>query len=241
MTPPVLLCRTWPWTVRHILSCCPTALSQKQYTWRHDSILAHLTQLLKSNFPDGTKLYADFPGLRASENPAIPISVTATTARPDVVVIQDNCITLLELTVPMNTPEGLQKAHRRKQLKLNYLTLLNDLEAWGFSSAQETIKIGTLGHFNNHTIVSLHILLPYLKKKQVLRLLLDLSKISVSCSAHIFNARHSSTWFHPNLLALFPPTSLTDHPYNWSLPIPICITCIHISLTHLTLSMSAIQ
>ena len=74
-------------------------------------ILAHFTQLFKSYLLDGTTLYADLPGLRASENPAttIPTSVTATTARPDVVVIQDNRITLLELTVPTNTPEGPQE------------------------------------------------------------------------------------------------------------------------------------
>ena len=51
------------------------------------------------------------PWPEASENPAttIPTSVTATTARPDVVVIKDNRITLLELTVPTNTPEGPQE------------------------------------------------------------------------------------------------------------------------------------
>ena len=103
------LCRTQPCTVRHVLSCCPTALNQELYTWRHDSILAHLTQLLKLHFPYGTTLYADLPGLRASENPTatIPTSVATTTARPDIVIIQNNRITLLELTVPMNTQEGL--------------------------------------------------------------------------------------------------------------------------------------
>ena len=167
-------------------------------------ILAHLTQLFKSYLPDGTTLYADLPGLRASENPAttIPTSVTATTARPDVVVIKDNRITLLELTVPTNTPEGLEEARRRKQLKPNCLALLNDLEA---SSALETIEVGTLGHFNNQTIVSLHTLLPNLKKNQVRRLLLDLNKISVSCLAHIFNASHSTMWVSSPFSRLFPP------------------------------------
>ena len=186
------LCRTRPCTVRHILSCCPTALNQERYTWRHDSILAHLTQLLKLHLPYGTTLYADLPGLRASENPTatIPTSVATTTARPDIVVIQNNRITLLELTVPTNTQEGLQEARTRKQLKPNYLALLNDLETLGFQSALETIEVGTLGHFSNQTIASLQAPLPNLRKNSVRRLLLGLSKTSVSCSAHIFKAQH---------------------------------------------------
>ena len=163
------LCRTRPCTVRHILSCCPTALNQERYTWRHDSILAHLTQLFKLHLLYGTTLYACLSGLRDSENPeaTIPTSVTTSTTRPDVVVIQNNCITLLELTVPTNTPEGLQSARRRKQLKPNYLTLLNDLETLGLQSVLETIEVGTLGHFNNQTIASLHALLPNLQKCSV--------------------------------------------------------------------------
>ena len=195
--------------MRHILSCCPTALNQECYTWHHDSILAHLTQLLILHLLYGTTLYADLPGLRASENPAttIPTSVATTTARPDVVIIQNNRITLLELTVATNTPEGLHEARRRKQLKPNYLALLNDLETLGFQSALETIEVGTLGHFNNQTIASLHALLPNLRKNSVRRLLLSLSKTLVSCSAHIFNARLSTTWISPSFAHPFPSTN----------------------------------
>ena len=74
------LCRTRPCTVRHILSCYPTALNQERYTWRHDFMLTHLTLLLKLHLPYGTTLYADLPGLSTSENPAatIPTSVATT-------------------------------------------------------------------------------------------------------------------------------------------------------------------
>ena len=115
----------------------------------------------------------------------------------------------------MNTPEGLQEARRQKQLKPNYLALLNDLETLGFQSVLETIEVGTLGHFNNQTIASLHALLPNLQKNSVRRILLDLSKTSVSCSAHISNARLSTTWISPPFTRPFP--LLTDHPQT---PIP---------------------
>ena len=127
--------------MRQVHSCCPTALNQEHYTWRQVSILAScLTQLFRSNLPGGSTLYADLPGLRASENPAktISIMVTATTARPDTVVIQDNWITLCKLTVPTNTPEGLQEASRTQR---NYLVLLTDIEALGLSSALEPSQI----------------------------------------------------------------------------------------------------
>ena len=124
-----------------------------------------------------------------------------------------NHITLPELKVPTNTPEGLQEARRRKQLKPKYLALLNDLETLGFQSTLETIEVGTLGHFNNQTIASLHALLPNLRKNSVRCLLLGLSKTSVSCSAHIFNARLSTTWISPPFTRPFPST-------NWPPPGP---------------------
>ena len=70
----------------------------------------------------------------------------------------------LELTVPTNTPDGLEDVRRRNQLKPSYITLLNDLKAAGLSSVLETIEIGTPGHYTNQTIASLHTLLLNLKK-----------------------------------------------------------------------------
>ena len=58
---------------------------------------------------------------------------------------------------------------------LEFGALLTDLKALGLSSALETIKIGTLGHFTNRSTASLHALLSNLRKSQVHRFLLDLS------------------------------------------------------------------
>ena len=66
------------------------------------------------------------------------------------------------------------------------------------------LEVGTLGHYTNQTIASLCTLLPSLNKSAAHHLL-NLSKISVSCSAYIFNARHSTTWIssHSACQALF--------------------------------------
>ena len=58
----------WP-TVQHILNGCPVSLSQGRYTWRHDSALKILAIGLKECLQPGERLYADLPGLRATDNP----------------------------------------------------------------------------------------------------------------------------------------------------------------------------
>ena len=110
--------------------------------------------------------------------------VTATTATPGIIVIQDNRITLLKLTVPANTPEGLQGACRRKHLKTSYVALVTDLEVLGVSSALDTTEIGTLGHFTNQSTACMPSS-PNIEEPSPTISLLDLSKISLSCSAHI--------------------------------------------------------
>jgi len=79
------LCHTRSCTVHHIHNCCPTALNQERYTWRHDSILTHLSKTLKHHLSKEATLYADLPGLRASKNPplTVPVSLVPTAARPE--------------------------------------------------------------------------------------------------------------------------------------------------------------
>ena len=60
------LCENRLPTVHHILSNCPTALTQGRYTWRHDSTLKSLTYGLKKSL---SKLFADLPTLRVVDNP----------------------------------------------------------------------------------------------------------------------------------------------------------------------------
>ena len=73
-----------------------------------------------------------------------------------------------------------------------------------------TIANSTLNHFTNQSTASLHVLLPNLQKSQVCRLLLDLSKIAVSCSTHIFIVQGTAPLgSHPHSHAPIPP--LTDN------------------------------
>ena len=120
-------------TTHHILSNCPTSLQQGRYTWRHDSALKILASGIKTILHPQARLIADLPNLRATDNPpsTIPSEILDTTARPDIVIIQQHEITLLELTVPFNSPEGLANAKHRKEGKENYQLVLSDLESRG--------------------------------------------------------------------------------------------------------------
>ena len=71
----------------------------------------------------------------------VHVSLVPTAARPDIVIIQGKDVKLLELTVPIHTKDSLQAARERKQTKPNYIALINDLEAMGFSANLDTLEV----------------------------------------------------------------------------------------------------
>ena len=194
------LCHYSSCTVHHILNCCPASLNQGRYTWRHDSVLRCLYNTLRSHFLPDAEIYADLPGLRASDSPpaTLPLRILVTSARPDIVIIDGDVITLLELTIPINTKEGLQNARDCKLAKENYITLIGDLHTRGFKAELETVEVGSLGHFSSDTIQSVHSLLNHLKRRSICTLLLSLSKLAISCSQVIFNCHKQSEWSPPS-------------------------------------------
>ena len=126
------LCSYNTCTAHHVLSSCPSALSDGRYTWRHDRVLAKLFQFVKDHNPAAI-VFADIPNLRACESPpaTVPTQLATTTARPDIVLYQDKSVTLLELTVPWNSATSLASAKSRKQNKPSYQLLMSDLSHRG--------------------------------------------------------------------------------------------------------------
>ena len=95
-------------------------------------------------------IYADLLNCRAEENPPItvPPAIVCTSSRPDIVVVESSqVVSLIELTVPFNSPEALEYARRFKTNKENYQLLLSDLDSNGYQSELITIEIGALGHW----------------------------------------------------------------------------------------------
>ena len=86
-------------TIHHILSNCPEALQQGRYTWRYDCALLALARGTK----DHMVIYANLPGMTATDKPqgTIPDTILITSAHPDIVIVEQKDVTLLELSIPI--------------------------------------------------------------------------------------------------------------------------------------------
>ena len=120
------LCGSAQPTTAHVLGACPVALSQGRFTYRHNQVLNCLAIELSKLLPGSCiSLYADLPGLRASDCPqsTIPPSVLVTSYRPDLVIYNrsSNSVAMLELTCPLDSVDNLQSAREHKQGKKNTL------------------------------------------------------------------------------------------------------------------------
>ena len=190
------LCMNRSPTVHHILSNCPEALKQGRYTWRHDCALTVLALGLKRHLEPDVNLFVDLPDLRANDNPpaTIPLEILDTSARPDIVVISQREIVLLELTIPYNSPESIAKAKQRKESKENYQLVLSDLEAKGYNSCLLTVEIGALGHWLPHSRQNLLNAAPSLTKAIATAILDQAARKVISASHQIFRARTNVSW-----------------------------------------------
>ena len=79
------------------------------------------------------------------DNPpsTIPPNILDTSTQPDLVIIEEQCVTLIELTIPFNSQESLTNAKTRKENKENYQLVLEDLESRGYVANLITIEIGS--------------------------------------------------------------------------------------------------
>ena len=174
------LCKNPRPTTAHILSGCSESLIQGRYTWRHDSVLKSLVASLKPLIPNNVVLYADLDGYRYDDSPpsTIPSHILVTPLRPDLVMVSSNDkqMTILELTIPSNTPHALLQARQRKQDKIEYNSLVEDISSKGWSVVYDTVEIGSLGHFSKDTILTI---------KTVLSSILTDSSLAISQSHKI--------------------------------------------------------
>ena len=92
-----------------------------------------------------------------------------------------------------NTYKPLKAARNRKSEKPLYLQLVSDLEDRGLSVSFLTLEIRSLGHFTSYAVKCLTNTFS-LSKQHARTILSKLSKISIACSYHIFNARNSLSW-----------------------------------------------
>ena len=188
-------------TLEHILNGCPVALQQGRTTWRHNSILNHITAAMVQNKPDNLEIYSDLPDycINGSTIPQDILTVSGSGSKPDLVIInrRDRKIVIMELTSPL---EGnIEAAYQRKMTK--YTPLKLDLEEKGYSVSLVPFEIGSRGYVSQRNRENLiNIFVANKIDYNVIKLCKELSKISLLCSFAIFHAYQSPSWIDPPLL-----------------------------------------
>ena len=119
-----------------------------------------------------------------------------TSQRPDLVILDKRKtqteIHLVELTIPFDTVEGIERAKERKSER--YAALATDIREQGLKCHLHTLEIGTRGYIsprNRGTITHLCKIAGERKVKEVLG---NCSKQALLGSKAIYNARNSPDW-----------------------------------------------
>ena len=112
-------------TLAHILSNCSSALNQGRFTWRHNSVLCSIIDLIRPHLKDGMRLYSDMPGYQAPHGGTIPPHILVTALKPDIVIVNEMSqeVVVFELTCPWDT--NITRSHDFKSEK--YAPLVADL------------------------------------------------------------------------------------------------------------------
>ena len=165
--------------LEHILNWCPVALKQKRFTWRHDSVLSHLTQELVKSNKNILLIYTAIPGHK-SNGGTLPPDVLVTDLRPDIVMLDrtSKVINIFELTCSFE--KSIPVAHLKITTK--FFDLTTDL-----TNAILTNTIKDMMKLVNSQA----------KPKKIIS---ELSRISLLTSFSIFQARSQPSWESPPLL-----------------------------------------
>ena len=184
-------------TLAHILSNCATALSQGRFTWRHNSVLASMLNLIRPHLKDGMIVYCDMPGHQAPHGGTIPPHVLVTALKPDIVIINERSqeVIILELTCPWDA--NIARSHSYKTEK--YSPLVADLSHTHVVSFF-SIEVSARGQVTKENRSRLKCFLhkccscPRDLSKDFIRIS---SKTSLLSSYSIFSARREPTWENP--------------------------------------------
>jgi hypothetical protein len=102
-------------TLFYLLALCKQTLDQGRLTWRHDSVLNHIADCLKSAVvvKSTVELYCDLEGSQAPGGESIPADILVQAQRPDLVILDwsVHMVGLVELTCPWDTDAKTAKEH----------------------------------------------------------------------------------------------------------------------------------
>ena len=174
------------------------ALTQGRYTWRHNTVLNHITNFVLQNKPEDLEVYSDISGLDVNGG-TIPPDVLVTQSRPDLVLLNRNekTICLLELTCSFE--RNAEAANLRKSLR--YTTLKNDLEDSGYKCLLVPFEVGSRGYISRATKSNIfNIFLTMKISAKPFHCVKNMAKLSLLSSYTIFHAYTQPTWRDPPFL-----------------------------------------
>ena len=175
-------------TLGHVVAGCKSSLDQGRYTWRHDSVLSYIANTL-SRFCKN--VYADIPSF------ASPCIVTGNNERPDIVVVQQKVVTIIELTIGFETNmEGNSKRKRDKYktLKSNLLPKYDDVR-------YVNVSMGACGFIEKDSRNFFDLLRSIrVPENEILFLTKRITNICIRSSYYIFCLRNKE-WTSPELLS----------------------------------------
>ena len=189
-------------TLLHVLSNCSVALDQGRYTWRHNSVLSSIIDVIRPRLKAGFVLFSDLPGLQAPHGGTIPPHVHVTALRPDLVVINESTrdVVIFELTCPWDG--NIDRSHSFKEDK--YAPLVADMSR-GFNVHLFSVEVSVRGQLSkaNRSRLKAFAYRCCEDPKTVTKLTLgNSSRASLLCSYSIFMARKEPTWASPNSLVV---------------------------------------
>ena len=124
------------------------ALNQGRLTWRHDGIVNYIAQSVDTS---KFTIYADVPEFNTPAGGTIPPSLTVTSDKPDIVIIDEKtkAVAIFELTVPFehniesrNTSKNDKYEHLKEEIR-NYTTQIVAFEigARGYVSRENRKRL----------------------------------------------------------------------------------------------------
>ena len=189
-------------TLAHILSNCSTALTQGRYTWRHNSVLNSIIDLIQPCLKAGMILYADMPGFQAPHGGTIPPHVLVTALRPDIFIYSELTqeVIVFELTCPWDS--NIARSHNFKSQK--YSPLIVDLSQ-RFVVSFYSVEVSARGQVSKDNQSRLKSFVfkcctgSSVNFKSVIRVS---SKAALLSSYSIFSARREPIWENPAPLVI---------------------------------------
>ena len=178
----------------HCLSGCSVSLKQGRYTWRHDNILRYICESLNS---DRYSVYSDLEGFSAGNGGTIPVSLTVTNMKPDLVIIDDHkkTVYIFELTVPFES--NIKSRNHYKTEK--YAFLIQDIKSHQVSVT--AFEVGVRGFLTSDNMISLKTINSFCKKNTKFKTFADnISAISINSSYYIYTHRKEPAWVSPGPL-----------------------------------------